>query len=82
MTTKKTAKCTTPKRDVEEYNLTACDLRHLLSLVREANDILSYYVNMPENRTGELATRQCGKLEELSEAIHDLLNTVDNVNWR
>lgn len=82
MTTKKPAKCITPKRDRMEYALTARDLKNLLSLVNEANAILSYYVNMPENKTGELGTTRCDELEVLSQSIEDLKDTIDNVNWR
>lgn len=82
MTTKKPTKCTTPKRDRYEYSLTSRDLKNLLSLVNEANEILSYYVNMPENKTGELGTTRCDELEKLSEAIDELKDTIDNVNWR
>ena len=82
MTARKPAKCTTPKRDRYEYALNAQDLKNLLSLVNEANGILSYYVNMPENKSGELATTRCDDLEKLSEAIDELKDTIDNVNWR
>ena len=78
---KKPAKCTTPKRDRDEYRLTARDMKHLKALVAEANDILAYYVNMPENRTGELATTRTDDLEELVDMVRDLAATVDNVTW-
>ncbi len=82
MTMKKPGKCRVPKRDRYEYSLTAQDLKNLLSLVAEANSILSYYVNMPENKTGELATTRCDELEALSAAIDELKDTVDNVQWK
>lgn len=77
----KPAKCVTPKRDREEYNLNARDMRNLISLVKEANDILSYYVNMPENRTGELVTTRAADLETLSAQITELQATIDWVTW-
>lgn len=78
---KKPAKCITPKRDREEYNLTSRDMRNLINLVKEANAILAYYINMPENKTGELATTRTDELKVLSEQIEDLKNTIDYVTW-
>ena len=78
---KKPTKCITPKRDREFYSLTAKDFRNLIALVKEANDILSYYVNMPENETGELATTRVDELEELCEAVEDLKVTLYDVTW-
>lgn len=78
---KKPAKCVTPKRDRETYNLNARDLRNLKALVQEANDILSYYINMPENRTGELESTRGNELDELQEMITELQVTIDEVNF-
>ncbi len=77
----KPTKCTTPKRYREEYNLNARDMRNLIKLVNEANLILAYYINMPENRTGELATTRVDELETLSEMIEGLKDTIDEVKW-
>ncbi len=82
MTKRKPTKCKSPKRDRYEYSLTAQDFKNLLSLVDEANSILSYYVNMPENKTGELTTTRCDELETLSAAIDELKVTIDDVKWR
>lgn len=81
MMMKKPAKCITPKRDREEYNLTARDMHNLINLVKEANDILAYYINMPENKTGELATTRTDDLQTLYEQIEDLKTTIDWVTW-
>ena len=78
---KKPVKCITPKRAREQYSLNARDLRNLLALVKEANDILSYYINMPENTTGELVTKRLDDIDKLSEQIEDLKNTVDEIRW-
>ena len=78
---KKPAKCITPKRIRDQYKLTTRDLRNLISLVKEANDILVYYIDMPENRTGELATTRTGELETLSDQIDALKSTIDWVTW-
>lgn len=81
MMMKKPAKCITPKTDRHEYKLTARDLNNLIKLVKEANDILSYYSNMPENKTGELETAQCDKLQELVDQVEDLATTLNYVTW-
>jgi len=76
---KKPAKCTTPKRGREMYSLTARDLHNLAKLVKEANDILAYYINMPENQTGELMTSRTDELEDLCHDVTDLLVTLEEV---
>ena len=78
---KKPIKCTTPKRDKEVYSLNARDFRNLTALVKEANDILVYYVNMTENETGELATSRTDDLMNLVQAVEDLKVTLDGVIW-
>lgn len=81
MSMKKPAKCITPKRLREKYALNARDLHNLLALVKEANDMLSYYINMPENWTGELVTKRLDDIDALSEQIEDLKNTIDEIRW-
>ena len=76
---KKPAKCITPKKDRDTYKLTASDLRKLNALLTEANDILSYYINMPENRTGDLECPYCDSYESLCETTEDLLHTLVNI---
>lgn len=78
---KKPAKCTTPKSSREVYRLNAGDFRNLTKLVKEANDILAYYINMPENQTGELMTSRTDDLMKLVEAVEDLKVTLDEVIW-
>lgn len=78
---KKPTKCITPKRDREQYNLTARDMRNLINLVKEANSILAYYVNMPENTTGELATKRVDDLTDLAEQVEDLQTTIGYIMW-
>ena len=79
---KKPTKCTTPNRDRETYTLTAKDIRSLTLLVKEANDILSYYVNMPENKTGELEANHTEKMDALYEAVEDLKTTLDEITLK
>lgn len=76
---KKPAKCITPKKDGESYKLTATDIRNLTSLVKEANNILSYYINMPENKTGELEATDSEKFDTLYHAVDDLLITLGDI---
>lgn len=77
---KKPAKCKTPARDRMEYKLTAADINNLTKLVNDANAILAYYVNMPENKTGELFATYGDKFDRLCEAIDDLQTTVNDIN--
>ena len=76
---KKPSKCITPKRDRDAYKLTASDLRKLNALLKEANDMLSYYINMPENRTGDLECTHCDGYESLCETTEDLWHTLINI---
>lgn len=77
---KKPAKCKTPTRDREAYKLTASDIRNITKLVNEANDILAYYINMPENKTGELYADYGDRFVALCEAVEDLKVTLDDIN--
>lgn len=79
--------CKTPKRDREEYSLTVSDFKFMIEHANKINDMLSYYINMPENGTGDLAIEfrnmnnyellptLCGKLD-------DIMTTLNNVYWR
>lgn len=77
----KPKRCVTPKRDRETYNLNARDIRNLKKLVDEARAILDYYINMPENLTGELQSTRDDDLEALQEAIAELHCTIDDVRF-
>ena len=77
---KKPIQCKTPTRNQVAYRLTATDLNNLTKLVNEANNILSYYINMPENKTGELRTDQTDKFDALWEAVEDLKTTLGEVD--
>ena len=77
---KKPAKCITPKQDRDTYKLTATDLKKLIALVTGANDMLSYYINMPENRTGDLEATYGESYELLCETTEDLLHTLINIS--
>ena len=77
---KKPIQCKTPTRNQQAYKLTATDIRNLTKLVNEANSILAYYINMPENKTGELFADDGSRFDTLCEAIEDLKNTLGDVN--
>ena len=76
---KKPIQCKTPTRNQQAYELTATDLRNITKLVNEANNILAYYINMPENKTGELFADADSRFDALCEAIEDLKTTVEDV---
>lgn len=76
----KPSKCITPKRDREVYRLTATDVRKLIALVDEANSILTYYMVMPENKTGELEATDNHLMDRLYETVEDLKTTVGDIS--
>lgn len=77
---KKPIQCKIPSRNQQAYKLTATDIRNLTKLVNEANNILAYYINMPENKTGELAADDGKNFDSLYEAVNDLQTTLGDVN--
>ncbi len=76
---KKPTKCTTPKRDQESYRLTTKDIHNLTNLISEANQILYYYIMMPENRTAELEARDSVIFDNLYESVENLLTTLGDI---
>ena len=69
--------CKTPKRDRDEYRLTSADLDYMTKAAKEIWDMLVYYCNMPENRTGEIIVegdKNCEKFENLCGIIEDIKN--------
>ena len=77
---KKPTQCKAPSRNQQAYKLTAPDIRNLTKLVNEANNILAYYINMPENKTGELFADYSEKFDALYEAVEDLQTTLGEIN--
>jgi hypothetical protein len=77
---KKPIQCKTPSRNQMAYKLTATDIRNVTKLINEANSILSYYINMPENKTGELYAEDGSRFDALYEAVEGLKNTIDEIN--
>lgn len=76
----KPIQCKTPSRNQQAYKLTATDIRNITKLVNEANNILAYYINMPENKTGELFADDGSRFDALCEAVEDLKITLDDIN--
>ena len=84
---KKPEGCITPKRDREEYNLTVHDLKFMIDQADKINAMLSYYINMPENLTGELAVsfrndKNYDLFPALAGKIEEIQDTLNNINWR
>ena len=77
---KKPIQCKTPSRNQMAYRLTATDIRNITKLINEANNILAYYINMPENKTGELYAEDGSRFDTLCQAIEDLKTTIDDIN--
>lgn len=81
---KKPEGCKTPNRVCEEYKLTAHDLAYMQRMADKIDLMLGYYINMVENRTGELAVtgNNCDKLQALSEQLEGIKTVLDEINWR
>lgn len=62
---KKPDKCRIPDQEAESYCLDDEDMDNLIKLMEEANGILTYYHEMPQNLTGILATALLDKHEQL-----------------
>ena len=77
---KKPIQCKTPSRNQMAYKLTATDIRNLTKLINEANSILAYYINMPENKTGELFAEYSSSFDALCDAAEDLKTTIYDIN--
>lgn len=77
---KKPIQCKTPARNQMAYKLTTTDIRNITKLVNEANNILAYYINMPENKTGELFADDGSRFDSLCEAVEDLRTTLGDIN--
>ena len=77
---KKPIQCKTPTKNQQAYKLTATDIRNITKLVNEANSILAYYINMPENKTGELFADDGSRFDALYEAVEDLKTSLDDIN--
>lgn len=72
---KKPINCKTPKTDKDFYNLTATDLNTMIKRAQAIWDMLSYYSNMPENKTGVICISNPHneeKLDKLCELVEDI----------
>ena len=72
---KKPNGCKTPTKDREVYNLTASDISFMLKNAKNIWNMIVYYSNMPENKTGEIemnSARNEQKFDELCETITDI----------
>ena len=78
---RKPAKCKVPKRDRDIYILNKRDLNNLKNILQEACDIVTYYANMPENRTGELGALSTELLEQVQDLAHDFKVLIEDVEY-
>lgn len=81
---KKPEGCKTPAAIREEYKFTAHDIAYMQRMASKIDLMLGYYINMTENRTGELAVSgsNCDKLEALTEQLESILTALNETNWR
>lgn len=81
--TKIPAGCRTPNRDRNHYTLTKADIDFMTEAVRRVNEMLSYYINMPENETGELriTDANCCRLEDLIDDMDEARTALMEVTW-
>lgn len=87
MTKSVPAGCKTPAKDREDYCFTMSDIKFMTAQVEKIDAMLSYYINMPENRTGELAVffrseKGYEAYLNLTKKIVDVLSVLDDVDWR
>jgi len=72
--------CRTPKRDRDMYMLTAKDARFMLENANRIWDMLVYYCNMPENRTGEIQSGERSSEIIMNELFPVLNSIIDELN--
>ena len=75
--------CKTPKRDRDEYHLTRTDLETMNKAAASIWDMLVYYCNMPENRTGEIEVHGDKNYElfvKLCNTLNSILDDLNNMN--
>lgn len=75
--------CKTPARDSESYVLTATDIKNMTNLAGQIRDMLYYYSNMPENKTGEIyhRLRNMEKFDELCMIVEDIDTVLMEMCW-
>lgn len=75
--------CKTPARDSESYVLTATDIKNMTNLSGQIRDMLYYYSNMPENRTGELhyKHKNMESFDKLYSLIDDINTMLLDITW-
>lgn len=75
--------CKTPNRDCEEYALKSADIRFIENAANQIWDMITYYANMPENRTGEIVVKDANaeKLDKLQTLITDIATAIDEIRY-
>lgn len=76
--------CVVPKVNRQRYVLTVRDIQTMEKLLRNVFDIISFYSNMPENKTGELAVNPRNHLifDGLQHLAEDVCVALDDVEYR
>lgn len=75
----KPQKCAVPKRPSSRYCLNDQDMDGLIALIEEANGILDFYSEMPQNLSGIVVTALIEKYERLTNLIDTLRDDVYRV---
>ena len=75
--------CYPPKMDAESYRLMLTDLRFMRAQMENVWNMLCYYSNMRQNKSGELVypsgERIKGEYEKLCELAQDILTALEDV---
>ena len=77
------AGCRRPARDRDEYALTARDLEFMAAQAGKIWNMITFYANMPENRTGELTisgSKADAAMEKLAGLLDDIRAALDDVD--
>lgn len=72
--------CKTPSRDRDEYTLTKKDAQFMQASALKIWQMLSYYCNMPENRTGEVQSGPAASEIIMNELLPTLNSIIDDLN--
>jgi hypothetical protein len=72
--------CKTPTNDRETYKLTVSDIKYMEKQIIKIWNMISYYSNMPENKTGELETVNTERLMFLIRQIEDVETALNDVS--
>lgn len=78
---RKPDKCRVPAREAERYCLDEGDMDNLVELMEEANGILDFYHDIPQNLMGILATAQIARFERLMSLVDEFRDKLFRVEF-